>query len=101
MNSFLDWINFAFASAKEDSDCAKSDIFIFPLSNLASSFWTCLINNWTFDLLILLFLFADISPVYASTALYKISCSTFKSLTLAAFNPNLFFSKFASLDLPS
>ena len=43
------------------------------------------------------FSFAKIKPVYASTALYKISCSFFKSFALARSIPILFFARSAPL----
>ena len=61
--SFSACISFAWAPAKEDSDWATSDNEIWPLSSLILSVSTCLSNKLTFDLLILSFSFAEISPV--------------------------------------
>ena len=61
--SFLACINFACASAKDDSDCATSEIVTCPLSSLIVSVSTCLSSKFTFALLISNFSFAKISPV--------------------------------------
>ena len=61
--SFCACIDFASASASEDSDCATSDKVILPLSNLILSASTCLSNKSTLALFIWIFSFARIKPV--------------------------------------
>ena len=53
--------------------------------------------HWNFCLLISSFSFASIKPVYASAALYKISCSFFWSFALAKSIPILLFDNSAPL----
>ena len=85
-------MNWALAPAKKDSDWATSDTVIWPLSNLILSVSTCLSNKLIFFWFILYFSFAKMRPVYASTALNKISCSFFKYFACAKVKPILFFS---------
>ncbi len=75
--SFSALISFAWAPAKEDSDCATSDSEIFPLSSLILSVSTWRSNRLTFDILILSFSLAETKPVYAWIDLKSISCSFF------------------------
>ena len=95
--SFSACISFAWAPANDDSDCATSDNDMFPLSNLILSVSTCLSNKLTFDELITSFSLEEIKPVYASAALYKISCSFFWSFALAKSIPILLFDNSAPL----
>ena len=60
--SFWDWIKSACAPANEDSDWAKSDEVIWPLSSLALLVSTCLSNKLRLLWLIFNFLLASINP---------------------------------------
>ena len=84
-------IKFALAPAREDSDWATSETVISPLSSLILSVYTCLSNRFTFSKFILYFSFAKTNPVYASTALKKISCSFFLNFAFARSIPMIFF----------
>ncbi len=63
------WVNCACAPASEDSDCERSVIVIFPLSNLTLSVSTCLTKRLRFLLFISNFSLAKINPVKVSIAL--------------------------------
>ena len=62
-SSFSAWINFACASASDDSDWDTSDKVICPLSTRIWSVSTCLLNNSTLSRLIFNFSFAKTKPV--------------------------------------
>ena len=84
-------MNLAWASAKEDSDWAKSAILTWPLSTLILSVSTCLSDKLTFLLFIENFSFAKIKPEKASTAFKRVVCSVCKSLASAKTKPILLF----------